>query len=163
MNYNVTGADNCGATVTVSPASGSVFNLGTTTVNATATDPSGNTATCSFTVRVNDDDAPSAICRNATVTLGANGTASITASTINNGSSDNCGIASIVASQTNFTCATVGPRTVTLTVTDNSGNVSTCTATVTVVDNTNPVITCPANITVNSTCWPMQYGCELQR
>jgi hypothetical protein len=151
VNYNVTAADNCGATVTVSPASGSVFNVGTTTVNATATDPSGNTATCSFTVRVNDDDAPSAICRNATVTLGANGTASITASTINNGSSDNCGIASIVASQTNFTCATVGPRTVTLTVTDNSGNVSTCTATVTVVDNTSPVITCPANISVNAT------------
>src|SRR5262249_31276993 len=34
------------------PASGSTFPLGTTTVNCTATDAAGNTATCSFTVTV---------------------------------------------------------------------------------------------------------------
>lgn len=45
--------DNCSVTVTCSPASGSTFGPGTTTVTCTATDPSGNTATCSFTVTVN--------------------------------------------------------------------------------------------------------------
>ncbi|MEQ1761786.1 MAG: PxKF domain-containing protein [Pyrinomonadaceae bacterium] len=40
------------ATVTTNPVSGAVFQVGTTTVNVTASDPSGNTATGSFTVTV---------------------------------------------------------------------------------------------------------------
>lgn len=49
----VTAADNCStATITSSPASGSVFPVGTTTVNATATDSAGNSSSCSFTVTV---------------------------------------------------------------------------------------------------------------
>jgi hypothetical protein len=39
-------------TLSVSPASGSVFNVGTTTVTAVATDASGNTETVTFTVTV---------------------------------------------------------------------------------------------------------------
>jgi PKD repeat protein len=61
-----------------------------------------------------------------------NGAASITAADINNGSTDNCGIQSIVASKTNFTCSDAGDNTVTLTVTDIHGNINTCNATVTV-------------------------------
>ena len=41
-----------------------------------------------------------------------------------------------------FTCAEVGANTVTFTVTDNNGNVSTCTSTVTVEDNVNPTAIC---------------------
>jgi hypothetical protein len=53
VNFTVTASDNCpGVTVTSTPASGSVFSVGTTTVNSTATDTSGNTASCSFTVTV---------------------------------------------------------------------------------------------------------------
>jgi hypothetical protein len=53
VNYTVTAADNCpGVTLGVSPASGSVFNVGTTTVTATATDASGNTTVRTFTVTV---------------------------------------------------------------------------------------------------------------
>jgi len=49
----VTGSDNCGTpTITSSPASGSIFPVGTTAVNATATDAVGNTASCQFTVTV---------------------------------------------------------------------------------------------------------------
>jgi hypothetical protein len=48
-----TAADNCaGATVSCTPASGSSFPLGTTTVNVTATDAAGNSTTRSFTVTV---------------------------------------------------------------------------------------------------------------
>jgi hypothetical protein len=58
-NYTVTATDNCtGVTVTVLPASGSFFPVGITTVNAKATDAAGNTATCSFTVTVNDVEPP---------------------------------------------------------------------------------------------------------
>jgi hypothetical protein len=49
-----TATDNCGATVTrtAGPASGSVFPIGTTTVTHVADDGHGNTATCTFTVKV---------------------------------------------------------------------------------------------------------------
>jgi hypothetical protein len=45
-------ADNCSATVSSVPAPGSVFAIGTTPVSSTAQDPSGNQASCSFTVHV---------------------------------------------------------------------------------------------------------------
>jgi hypothetical protein len=49
----LTASDGCGsAAVSSSPASGSVFPVGTTTVNATATDPSQNSSSCHFTVTV---------------------------------------------------------------------------------------------------------------
>jgi subtilisin-like proprotein convertase family protein len=49
-----TASDNCAVgSVVCSPASGSTFPEGTTTVTCTATDTSGNTATCSFSVTVN--------------------------------------------------------------------------------------------------------------
>jgi hypothetical protein len=53
VTYAPTFSDNCpGTTVTCSPASGFCFPVGTTTVTCTATDASGNTATCPFTVTV---------------------------------------------------------------------------------------------------------------
>jgi len=54
VNYPAVTAtdDNPGVTVTSAPASGSVFAVGTTTVEATATDAAGNTSSCSFTVTV---------------------------------------------------------------------------------------------------------------
>ena len=46
-----------------------------------------------------------------------------------------------------FTCANVGANTVTLTVVDVNGNISTCTSTITVQDNINPTAICQ-NLTV---------------
>jgi subtilisin-like proprotein convertase family protein len=47
--------DNCpGVTTACVPPSGSIFPMGSTTVTCTATDASGNTATCSFNVAVFD-------------------------------------------------------------------------------------------------------------
>lgn len=51
-SFAPTAGDNCSATVSSVPASGSVFATGTTTVNSTAQDPSGNQTSCSFTVHV---------------------------------------------------------------------------------------------------------------
>lgn len=47
--------DNCQATAACSPPSGATFQVGTTMVNCTATDNSGNSATCAFAVTVNQD------------------------------------------------------------------------------------------------------------
>ena len=132
VSFNPTATDNCaGATVVARPASGSTFPVGTTTVTVTATDASGNSSTGSFTVTVTDVTAPTVVTQNLTVPL-ANGAATVTADAVGKGSSDACGIQSLVLSKTSFTCANIGPNTVTLTVTDIHGNVSTGMATVTV-------------------------------
>jgi hypothetical protein len=64
------------ATVTCSPASGATFPLGTTTVNCSAPDTHGNTATGSFTVTVSDTlppllNVPGTIAVQATSSSGA--------------------------------------------------------------------------------------------
>ena len=62
-----------------------------------------------------------------------NGTVTITPADIDNGSSDNWGIASMMLSKTTFGCADIGPNTVTLVVTDNAGNVDSAKAIVTII------------------------------
>ncbi|WP_338733415.1 HYR-like domain-containing protein [Mangrovimonas cancribranchiae] len=125
--------DNCGAGY--SNDAPSIFPIGDTTVTWTATDGNGNTTTCTQLVTVEDNEAPVANCQNFTVALNpATGLATISTSDINNGSTDNCSIASITLSQDTFDCNDIGNNTVTLTVTDASGNTDNCNATVTVTD-----------------------------
>ena len=122
--------------------SGDDFPIGTTTLEYTATDDSGNTDVCTFDVTVTDNEAPVAVCQPITVQLDASGNASIVAADIDGGSTDNCGIATLSASQTAFTCANIGNNNVTLTVEDVNGNTATCVAVVTVEDNLAPTVTC---------------------
>ena len=121
--------------------------MGANTVTLTVTDNNNNVSTCTSTVTVQDNVAPVAKCQNITVQLDATGNASITAAQIDNGSSDACGIKSMTVNPNTFTCVNVGANTVTLTVTDNNDNISTCTSTVTVQDNVAPIAKCQ-NITV---------------
>lgn len=141
--------DNCGTInlVSVTPSSFSCINIGNNTVTLLVNDGKGNTATCSATVTVNDNIAPAAVCKSASVTLSAAGTAVITTAQINNGSSDNCGTVNMSLSNTSFTCSNIGTNTVVLTATDGSGNTATCSAAVTVTDNIAPVAVCQ-NISV---------------
>jgi len=140
--------DNCTiASLALDKTNFDCSNLGDNTVTLTVTDQSGNASTSSATVTVKDAIAPTATAQNVTIYLDANGKASTTASAVNNGSTDNCTIASLALDKTNFTCSNVGDNTVTLTVTDQSGNASTATATVTVKDNIKPTVS-TKNITV---------------
>ena len=138
--------DNCSVTLSATPLTFTCANTGVNTITLTATDPSGNTDNCTSTVTIEDVEDPTAICQDITVQLDASGNASIVAADVDNGSNDNCGIASITldggASSLSFDCSDVGVQTVTLTVTDVNGNVSTCTADVTVEDNINPNAVC---------------------
>ncbi len=138
------GSDNCGTVnpASVSPSSFGCANVGTNTVTLTVNDGNGNTATCTATVTVNDNTAPTASCKNHTVSLDADGQASIASADVNDGSSDNCGIGGMGVSPASFGCANVGANTVTLTITDDNGNTATCTATVTVQDNIAPDALC---------------------
>jgi len=59
VTFAATATDNCSkVTVTYNHNPGSFFDVGTTVVTATATDSSGNKATCSFNVTVNDVEPP---------------------------------------------------------------------------------------------------------
>jgi len=124
------------------------YPVGTTTITWTATDFSGNSSQCTQDIIIADNEIPTAICQDITVNLDAGGNASITATQIDNGSTDVCGIASLSVSPNSFTCANLGANTVTLTVTDNHSNANTCSATVTIVDNTAPTFTKPVDITI---------------
>ncbi len=98
-------------------------------------------ASSSAVLTVADTVPPVANCQDFTVTLDASGNASITAADIDNGSTDNCGIASMTVSPNTFTSANGGQNPVVFTVTDTAGNVSTCTAVVNVPYNCGSVFT----------------------
>ena len=63
---------------------------------------------------------------------------------------DNCGVASTVATPASGSFFPVGTNLVTVVVTDIHGNTNSCSFTVTVNDTEPPTITCPANVTVNA-------------
>ncbi|MEM1216196.1 MAG: HYR domain-containing protein, partial [Bacteroidota bacterium] len=136
-----------GPTQVAGPPPGSTFSAGTTTITYEATDASGNVGICSFTVTVNDVTPPEARCQNVTVQLDATGNGSTTPAAVDDGSTDNCGIATLALDVMDFTCANVGANTVTLTVTDDSDNTDTADCTVTVEDNVLPEALCQ-NVTV---------------
>ncbi|QQS28823.1 MAG: HYR domain-containing protein [Sphingobacteriales bacterium] len=141
INNNST--DNCAVTTSsISPSNFTCSHLGSNTVTLTVGDAGGNTGTCTASVTVQDLVAPTADCQNITIQLSSLGTASITATQVNNNSSDNCAITSMSVSPLNFNCSNVGNNTVTLTVGDSSGNTGTCQATVTVQDITIPNALC---------------------
>ncbi len=124
------------------------------------TDANGNVSTCTAVVTVEDNVAPTAICQDITVQLDANGNASITASDVDGGSNDACGIADTGIDISTFDCSNVGTNNVTLTVTDANGNVSTCTAVVTVEDNVAPALVCPTDIytqAASGECFALVY------
>ncbi|MDV7394472.1 HYR domain-containing protein, partial [Arthrospira platensis SPKY1] len=125
VNSGLIVTDNCDlslVTITQDPVAGTTVGEGATTVTLTATDGVGNSAVCTVDLTFEDNIPPTAVCQDVTVELAANGIGSTTPAAVNNGSSDNCGIASLSLDDQNFTCADVGPNTVTLTVTDDSGN-----------------------------------------
>ncbi len=139
VNYTVSATDACGSpiTYTYSQASGTVFPVGVTTVNVTATDASGNSTSRSFTVTVTDNQAPSITApANITVTSG-------TAVNLGNATAtDNCGTPVITNNAP--TTYPLGVTVVTWTATDAAGNTASASQTVTVTAPT----TCSSSITV---------------
>jgi hypothetical protein len=74
-----------------------------------------------------------AIAQNYTVQLNAYGTSTISTTNIDNGSLVDCGAINLSLSKSVFSCSDVGVNSVTLTATDNQGNISTANANVTVL------------------------------
>ncbi|MFT6922569.1 MAG: hypothetical protein ACJA1C_001575 [Crocinitomicaceae bacterium] len=136
-------SDNVGITsMTLSTSDYTCADLGNNSTTLTVFDAAGLSDVCVSAVTVLDTISPSAVCQDITVYLDGTGNAIWGAIDIDNGSTDNCSTITLTADMTSATCAEVGANTVTLTVTDGSGNISMCTSTVTVLDTISPSAVC---------------------
>lgn len=115
-------------------------NLGANTVTITATDAEAKVSSEDVTITVEDNINPVAVSQDITIQLDASGTATITPSQIENGSTDNCAVTGFSLDKTSFDCSNLGTNTVTLTVSDASGNTNATTATVTIGDTVKPTV-----------------------
>lgn len=133
-------SDNCpnvGAPV-CSPASGSTFPVGTTTVTCSVSDSSNNTASCSFTVTVRDTQPPTITCPQNIVFVAAASCPPTNSLPVNFTvtTTDNCSGVVVVCRNQNGVVVTpgqpfpIGTTTVTCTATDISGNTASCSFTV---------------------------------
>ena len=132
---NATAADNAGNVniARTGVPSGNNFPVGTTTVTYTATDDAGNSSAATQTVTVIDNTAP-VITSPAPTTINAGlaGQAAIPNVLAGVAATDNCGPVTLSQSPVAGTMVGVGTHTITITATDQAGNISTVTTTVTV-------------------------------
>ncbi|MFM1930993.1 MAG: hypothetical protein RL226_296, partial [Bacteroidota bacterium] len=150
--------DNCDLNLSVTqlPAPGTVFTGDGTVVNVviTVTDDAGNSTSCNFNVTIEDNTNPVIACTADIVVSNDLGAcqANITIPALN--VTDNCGIASITNDFNGTADASgiypVGTTTVTWTVEDTAGNISTCSFDVTVNDDELPTIVCTTDIVQSS-------------
>jgi gliding motility-associated-like protein len=117
-------SDNCTENLTITNDAPAIYPVGTTVVTWTVVDAAGNTTTVTQNVTVEDKTAPVVNLQNTAILLDANGNASLSFEQVDNGSYDNCTIASVVLSPSNFDCSHVGNNSVTVTITDANGNQS---------------------------------------
>ena len=120
--------------------SASINTLETGLYSLTITDILGCQNDNLFILSALDTIPPSISTQNISVYLDANGEASITASQINNGSTDNCGIDSFAINFSAFDCDDAGVNVVTLTAWDTTGNSSSAASNVTVLDTIPPSV-----------------------
>ena len=144
------GTDNCMGEITMLSAglgSGAAFPAGTTTETYEVMDLSGNVASCSFDVIVQDGESPIVITQPFTLQLNDQGQGTLQVSDVDNGSSDNCNLM-LSLDITSFDCNDVGANTVMLTGNDGVNPPVTVAATVTVEDKVIPALTCQ-DISIN--------------
>lgn len=122
---------------------------GDQTVTLMVQDASGNTSSCSATVTIVDDSGPLVACQDITVYLRANGQYILTNKDINNiafpdGADDNCtSVADVNVFPRSFDCANANNDVVvTVSASDQNGNISKCSANVTVLDTFSAEVTC---------------------
>ena len=141
--------DNC--TLAGKQLDKSVFgceDLGDNSVSFTATDGYGNASSVDIIITVIDTIKPVVYAQNLVIELGEDGQANASALSADTGSVDNCEIAEIWLSKTNFDCSDLGVNTVWFTASDISGNETTKEITITVVDRIFPAIESPEEITM---------------
>ncbi len=152
--FSVSAYDNVdGASVaTCSPASGSTFAIGTTTVNCSQNDSAGNVGSASFTVTVQDTTAP-VIAFHGDESAEATSAAGAFVSYASPATSDAVdGAGTAICAPASGSQFALGSTTVYCNASDAHGNAATQTSfQVLVADTTAPDITAPANVTAEAT------------
>ncbi|MEM0998796.1 MAG: PKD domain-containing protein [Bacteroidota bacterium] len=140
----VTILDNCDSdpALVQIPMAGTPLGPGSNNILVFGEDCTGNTDSCTIVITAQDTTAPTAVCQDVTLALGALGSVNLLPSDINAGSSDNCGLLILTANPPSFICPNQGTNAAVLTVTDSASNTSACTSIVTVVDTLPPVAIC---------------------
>ncbi len=130
---------------------GAFFPSGTTTVTYTATDNSGNTSTCSFSITVVETVPPVlSACPPLTIIDLPPGDCDTVVNWTPPTATDNCDLDTIITNIAPGSIFVSGQTTVTYTAIDAAGNTATCSFDVYVIDQIPPVITsCPPSDTVN--------------
>ena len=130
---------------------GEVFPVGTTVVTYEVIDIHGNVDMCSFTVTVEDAEAPTVVTcpTNIEVTNDLDACGAVVEYMLPE-ATDNCEVidVSLIAGLESGQQFPEGTTTVTYQFTDAAGNMSLCTFDVTVLDSQAPAITCVDDITV---------------
>jgi len=146
VSFDLTGTDNCPAlTMSSAPPSGAYFPLGTSPVEVVATDWTGQTDTCLFTVTVVDSQPPSFSCPDLISVPNDAGECGA-AVPFDLGLSDNCGVAELTITAESGSFFPIGTTGVTAIATDSAGNAGFCTFCIEVVDTEPPVVQCPDTI-----------------
>ena len=148
VTFDAPGAsDSCGQAplVICTPASGSIFPMGTTAVTCKATDSGNLTSQCGFQVTVIEGTPPVVSCpAPIEVECKDGGGAKVQFSATATDDTDPSPI--VLCTPPSGSFFPVGITKVTCTAKDSAGNVGTCATEVRVVDRTAPVITCPPDI-----------------
>lgn len=150
VTFNAAGNDDQDGSIPAvcTPASGSTFAIGATTVNCTVTDAGGLTASGSFNVTVTN--TPPTITVPADITAEATGATGTSVTFAATGSDNEDGVLVPVCTPASGSTFAIGQTSVTCTVTDVAGVSASASFNVTVVDTTKPAITA-ADITVHAT------------
>ena len=150
VTYTFAPTDNVGVTSSsCTPASGSTFALGTTTVNCTASDAAGNTTNGSFTVTVVDNEPP-ALNLPANIVTNTDPGLATAVVTYTFAPTDNVSVATGSCTPTSGSAFAIGTTSVNCTASDLAGNTSNGSFTVTVNDAEPPALNLPANIVTNT-------------
>jgi hypothetical protein len=137
--------------VICTPASGSVFPLGTTAVSCSATDTALNTTSGSFNITIVDTTGPAVSIAPTTQTIEADNSLGAIANYIASAVDIVDGSLASACSPLSGSVFAIGTTTVSCSATDMASNTGSSTATVIVRDTTPPIITPPANQTFQAT------------
>ncbi|HFC00670.1 MAG TPA: T9SS type A sorting domain-containing protein [Phaeodactylibacter sp.] len=120
--------------------------IGENTVTLTVRDENNEANTGTATVTVIDNVAPLVEGQDDTLYLDENGSALLSLSQVNIGSTDNCGIDSMYLTDTLFDCYFLGENEIVLYAADAGGNVGTDTITITVLDTFPTTMSCEEDL-----------------
>lgn len=138
-----TATDNCAGSFPASGPSTAFYALGTTPIGYSASDPSGNPASCSSSVKVQDTTPPTISCP-ASIKIECTSPSGTQVTPGAASASDIC--AGVTVAGPSAGTYPIGTTTVSYTATDGVGLQSFCPAIIQVVDSTKPVVSCVESV-----------------